>query len=72
MSQAVELSEELATLANIHGAVHRCSVPRQIEDWALIGKIAEENPDLPLDFALNTCLAKAEAETGDVEAYIFG
>ncbi|MBT8420602.1 MAG: ParD-like family protein [Gammaproteobacteria bacterium] len=72
MSQAVKLSEELVTSAKIHGAAQKRSIPRQIEYWALIGRIAEENPDLPPDFALNTRLAKAEAEAGDVEEYTFG
>ena len=30
-------------------AMHR-SIPKQIEHWARLGKIAEENPDLPIGF----------------------
>nr|VFK48987.1 MAG: ParD-like antitoxin of type II toxin-antitoxin system [Candidatus Kentron sp. TC] len=72
MSQIVEFSEELIASAKIHAAMHRRSIHGQIEYWALIGRSAEENPDLPPSFISNTLLAKAEAEAGCVEEYTFG
>ena len=48
MPRSIKLSDELISAATTTGkALHR-SPPRQIEYWARIGKIAEENPDLPL------------------------
>jgi len=72
MSQAVKLSDELVSAARVHGSVQKRSIPKQIEYWAQIGKIAEENPDLPPSFLVNTLLAKDEADSGDVEEYTFG
>nr|VFJ96747.1 MAG: ParD-like antitoxin of type II toxin-antitoxin system [Candidatus Kentron sp. LFY]VFK15656.1 MAG: ParD-like antitoxin of type II toxin-antitoxin system [Candidatus Kentron sp. LFY] len=72
MPQAVKLSDALITAAGIHGVTQRRSIPKQIEYWAFLGKMAEENSDLPPRFVTNTLLAKAEAEAGDVQEYTFG
>ena len=50
MAKAIKLSDELVTDAAIHGNAQHRSAPRQIEYWARIGKLADENPDLPLGF----------------------
>lgn len=68
MSVNVKLSEELVALAKRHGGVNRRSLPKQIEHWSLMGKIAEENPDLP--YALIKDILIARAEEGD-EPYVF-
>jgi hypothetical protein len=44
------------------------SVPKQIEYWSRIGKIAEENPDLPFFMILEILIADQEAVVG---AYAF-
>ena len=49
---------------------HR-SVPRQIEYWVKIGKIAEENPDLSYNFIKDTLMALEEVKRGEVEEYVF-
>lgn len=43
----------------------------QIEYWANIGKIAEENPDLPLGFVKDILIGMEEADSGDVTEYRF-
>ena len=35
----------------------------QIEFWALIGKAALDNPDLPIDFVRDLLVAKAESKS---------
>ena len=35
----------------------------QIEFWALIGKAALDNPDLPIDFVRDLLVAKAESRS---------
>jgi len=52
-------------------ARHRCT-PKQIEYWARIGKIADENPDLPLDFIKGILIGMEEVKAGDVSEYKFG
>lgn len=47
MAVNVKLSESLVESARRHGTIEHRSVPKQIEYWSRIGKIAAENPDLP-------------------------
>ena len=53
MAQSVRLSDLLVRQAQSVGDVMSRSGSRQIEHWAKIGKIAEENPDLPYEFILD-------------------
>ena len=41
------------------------SVPKHIECWSRIGKIAEENPDLPFFMILEILIADQEAVVGE-------
>ena len=52
-------------------AQHR-TAPKQIEYWAQIGKIADENPDLTLGFVKDILTGMKEADSGDVSEYQFG
>ena len=72
MAKAVKLSDKLVVEAATHGKVQHRSIPRQIEYWARIGKIADENPDLTLGFVKDILTGLEEAETGDVTEYQFG
>ncbi|MBA3535581.1 MAG: hypothetical protein H0T84_03065 [Tatlockia sp.] len=51
------------------GEVMSRSGAGQIEHWAKIGKIAEENPDLTYEFIRDSLLAKAEIDNGMVDDY---
>jgi hypothetical protein len=44
----------------------------QVEHWAIIGRAAEANPDLPFSVIREILLAKAEADSRFVEEYVFG
>jgi hypothetical protein len=46
--------------------------PKQIEHWAKIGEMVEDNPDLPYEFVKQAIIAKAEKEAGKLEVYEFG
>ena len=69
--QTIKLGSELLSQAKIHAAVSSRSVPKQVEYWARIGKIAEENPDLPYGFIKDMLLSQAQAEAGETEPYVF-
>jgi hypothetical protein len=62
MATTVKLSDELVNEAKRYAHVYARSVPKQIEYWSRIGKIAEENPDMPYEFIKELLLAKDEAE----------
>ncbi|QQR49572.1 ParD-like family protein [bacterium] len=71
MATAVKLSESIVSKAKkISKALNR-SVAGQIEHWAKIGKIAEENPDLTYEFIKNILIAQQEAKSEDLEPYLF-
>jgi len=46
--------------------------PKQIEHWAKIGEMMEDNPDLPYEFVRQAIIAQAERNAGKLEAYDFG
>ncbi|MDR9499474.1 MAG: hypothetical protein RI556_09890 [Hydrogenovibrio sp.] len=60
MSVAIKLSDALAQEAKLYATATHRSVPKQIEYWSRIGKLAEENPDLPFRFIQETLLAIEE------------
>lgn len=69
MSVNVKLSESLVDQAKRHALVEHRSVPKQIEYWSRMGKIAEENPDLPFSMIRDILVADEEEPVGE---YRFG
>jgi hypothetical protein len=69
---AVKLSDKLINEARRYGRVCSRSTPKQIEYWARIGKIAEDNPDLSYDFIKNMLISKQESDEGETTPYHFG
>lgn len=68
---AVKLSEHIISEAKIISKALNRSVAGQIEHWAKIGRLAEENPDLTYEFIKNLLIAQQEAKLGKLEAYSF-
>ncbi len=60
MSINVKLSEQLVGKARHHAKVHHRSVPKQIEHWSQIGRIAEDNPDLPFTLIRDILMARQD------------
>jgi hypothetical protein len=71
MSTALKVSDELVELARPHAAAEHRSIPKQIEHWARLGKLVEENPDMPLQFIKDTLLSIEEANAGQRTVYRF-
>ncbi len=69
MSVNVKLSETLVENAKRYGAIEHRSVPKQIEYWSQIGKIAAENPDLPFSVIRDILFADQEEPVAE---YRFG
>ena len=72
MATAVKLSEEIVSEAKIISRALNRSLAGQIEHWAKIGKIVEENPDLTYEFIKGILIAQEEAEAGKLKPYKFG
>ena len=71
MSRAVKISEELVSQARIYAKTFHRSTAGQIEYWAKIGRIAEENPDLPYQFIHELLLSLEDYKAGKVEPFVF-
>jgi hypothetical protein len=72
MARAIKLSETLISDAAVSAKAQHRSTPRQIEYWANIGKIADENPDMPLGMVKDILQSIEEVKAGDVSDYSFG
>ncbi|MGP7732855.1 TA system antitoxin ParD family protein [Oceanimonas smirnovii] len=69
MAQSIRLDDEFVADVKVHASVAHRSVPKQIEYWAKIGQMVEENPDLPFSFVKDALLATEEVKAGKVRPY---
>jgi len=69
MSVNVKLPTALVDQAKQFAVIQHRSVPKQIEHWSQIGKIAEANPDLPFSVIQDILMADQEETIGE---YQFG
>lgn len=49
--------------------VYNRTAPKQVEHWAKIGEVMEDNPDLTYEFIRQALISKFEKETGKLEEY---
>ena len=71
MATAVKLSENIVSEAKIISKALNRSVAGQIEHWAKIGRIAEDNPDLTYELIKDILTAQQEVRAGKLEPYSF-
>jgi len=72
MAAAVKVSDDLFEKAKIKSKVFKRSIAGQIEYWAKIGQMIEDNPELPLQFIQNILIGKEEIKAGKGTPYVFG
>jgi hypothetical protein len=72
MATAVKVSDDLFTKAKIKSKIFKRSIAGQIEYWAKIGQMVEENPDLPLPFIQDILVGREQIQAGQGTPYIFG
>ena len=72
MSTAIKISKEIADEAKLSAKVSRRSMAGQIEYWAFIGKIAEDNPDLSFLAIKDILFGRQQLKEGLGIPYIFG
>ncbi|MGS2718843.1 TA system antitoxin ParD family protein [Eionea flava] len=70
-SNSIRLDQSLIEKATIMAKALNRTPPKQIEHWAKIGEIMEDNPDLPYEFVKQAIIAEAEREAGKLENYSF-
>ncbi len=70
MAKSIRMDDNFVQEAQLYAEVNHRSIPKQIEHWAQIGRIAEDNPDLPYEFIRDALIATAEIESGATEPYV--
>ncbi len=70
-TSSIRLDHGLIEKATIMAKALNRTAPKQIEHWAKIGKMMEDNPDLSYEFVRQAIIAKAEHEAGKLESYRF-
>lgn len=68
---AIRLPKALISQAEKYAHINMRTVPKQIEYWALLGRCAEDNPDLSLEFIKDCLLAQEEIKQGQISAFEF-
>ncbi len=71
MTKTIRLSDSIINDAKIHAKVEQRTTAKQIEYWAEIGKVALENPDLPVQFIIGTLKALEEQKEGKTTPFEF-
>ncbi|MCF8164762.1 MAG: TA system antitoxin ParD family protein [Burkholderiaceae bacterium] len=67
MAVNVKLSEYLVDSAKLYASIEHRSVPKQIEYWSRIGKIAADNPDLSFSLIRDILIADQEEPVGEYQ-----
>jgi hypothetical protein len=70
MATSVRLDDAFVEDVKIHSAASHRTVPKQIEHWAKIGQIVEDNPDLPYEFIREALIAREAVSAGKVTKYV--
>ena len=63
MGMPVRIDDRLYELAKAHAQAERRTIAGQVEFWAMVGKTALDNPDLPIDFVRDLLVARALGPT---------
>jgi hypothetical protein len=72
MSTAIKIPDTLANEAKRVAIFNKRSITKQIEYWAQIGRMVEDNPDLPYNFIKDILISLEEMKTEQAEPYKFG
>jgi len=56
---SIRINDELYEAARLTAKAEHRSIQNQIEFWAMVGKAALANPDLPVDLVRDILIAKA-------------
>ncbi len=72
MATAVKVSDDLFKNAKIKSKIFKRSIAGQIEYWAKIGQMIEDNPDLPLPFLQDVLVGREQIKAGQGTPYVFG
>ena len=70
MGISIKISDYIVDEAKVVAKILNRSVAGQVEYWAKLGKLSEENPDLNYDFIKDILLAKEEIKHNKLEDFV--
>ena len=62
MGMPVRIDDSLYEQARAQARAERRTIAGQIEFWAIVGRTALDNPDLPIDFVRDLLIARSEGQ----------
>ncbi len=71
MSNTVYLSDNIIREAKISAKINNSSITEQIEYWIKVGRIAEDNPELPYRLIKDILMGIEELDSGKDTEYNF-
>ena len=71
MSTAVRISDSLVKKARSRSRAMNRSLAGQIEYWAKMGEILEDNPDLSFSFLQDILIGREQVKSGELTPYEF-
>jgi len=72
MTVSIKLDDRLLELAKAQAQTSQRSTSCQIEYWAMLGRLAEQNPDLSFEMISGLLQARDELKSDKVSDYRFG
>ncbi|PLR33269.1 TA system antitoxin ParD family protein [Chimaeribacter arupi] len=69
MTMNVSLNETFVDDVKKYAAASGRSVAKQLEYWVKIGRIVEDNPDLPFSFIQEIMLARSDIRSRRMKSY---
>lgn len=72
MSIAIRISDPLAKKARVRSRALNRSLASQVEYWAKMGEILEDNPDISFSFVQEILVGREQAKAGELTPYEFG
>ena len=63
MGRHVRINDLLYREAQAQAHAERRTIAGQLEFWAMVGKAALDNPDLPIEFVKDLLIARAEGQS---------
>jgi len=60
MSISIRIDDVLYDAAKVRAKAEMRTIPQQVAYWAKLGRVALDNPDLPVEFIRDTLMAMEE------------
>ena len=68
-AHAIRLDERIINAAKVAAHAQNRTIPKQVEYWARVGRISQENPDWTYEIIQGVLQGLADLEAGEVEPY---